>query len=460
MAPPALDLASEAQPVRSPQSPAQWRDGTSSTLKSSMIARHAAQERVQRSLRSHQLARNDLSTNYKNLQTCTSEKVSSTNELKELLAKRIRSVQASSLASKKCLGDLQAADGAMILPLELNVWRVAMRAQRPERELVRDPFELALEEEHKALTSSREALKAAAKDMEGIIWDLGKTLEELRFDWENKTDSAAIDEACLAAMERRPTRPQSRPGTPSSPLSAGLCSPTARETPRKLALSTGGMLSLIGKAPTDPHANVEANLDNEESRKRDSASLMLRANQAEHAAQATREHCEYLIADTRARCERALRKVEVTMTDRINETQDMCRRLEESTRDTQKSIVEVAHFKALTKGEMQSHDPPADLVGSQDLLRGTRMHRERISDPVTSASERHRHGLARNYAMLEGCYDEEEDSLKKLQKEKAALELDFADKTAALNLDIACRNQDGFVPSDEARAVPRYPGVT
>merc|ERR1719261_764871 len=91
--------------------------------------------------------------------------------------------------SKRSLAALRDADQAKAAPLQLNLWRQEMREQRPQRELVRDPFELALEAEQHALQTSQETLREAARSTEEMIWKLGEVHQSLKFDHEHKTES-------------------------------------------------------------------------------------------------------------------------------------------------------------------------------------------------------------------------------------------------------------------------------
>merc|ERR550514_1134097 len=118
---------------------------------------------------SHEATKTDNITRYQDVHANFQTKVYTTSQLAQLLQDRINSVNTSITLSKQSLGALQMSHQATLAPLQLCTWRQEQRLQRPERELVRDPCEIALEEEKDVLMDAREKLATNAGKTEQMI---------------------------------------------------------------------------------------------------------------------------------------------------------------------------------------------------------------------------------------------------------------------------------------------------
>lgn len=223
---------------------------------------------------------------------------------------------------------------------------------------------------------------------------------------------------------------------PQSPKGS-LAFSGAMTLPKGLGNTLGG---------TSPNAAAHNQLQ-EESRQQATMALIGKVKDLERAASMLRDDSDQLIQKTQADSDFALNQVEMCLSKRIQETTDMKTELETCISATDKSIATMMHCNSMTHDHMQSHQEPADLYSTRTSLRGKRMPRENIGDPVKTALDKHALGLAQNHGHLAGCHNAEATNLMQLQQAKAVCEADLRDKIAALQIDVTCKHQKAFAPN-------------
>lgn len=335
---------------------------------------------------------------------------------------------------------------ATLAPLQLCTWRQEQRSQRPERELVRDPCEIALEEEKDVLLDAREKLSSHADKTERMIKSLIKSLDDLNVDLTNKSHSLSIDQKCIGSMHK------------SWPTAGGSGGAAVPRSP-KGGLSNAGLMSLppiSGGGTLGPpdlnltchggtgHTHVAWNMQQEENRQQMTIQLVEKGKDLERAAQALREDSDNLIQKVCADSAYAKAQVDSMLARRIEETTSLKDQLTQAIADTAASIQKMMHCNSLTRDNLDSHNEPSDLVATRSGLRGKRMPRENIGDPVKTALDKHAESLRENHNHLIERHQHETATLKQLQQIKALCESDLADKTAALAIDTRCKNQTNF----------------
>jgi hypothetical protein len=192
------------------------------------------------------------------------------------------------------------------------------------------------------------------------------------------------------------------------------------------------------------HTHVAWNMQQEENRQQMTIQLVEKAKDLERSAQALREDSDNLIQKVCADSAYAKAQVEAMLARRIEETTSLKEQLSSAIADTGASIQKMMHCNAMTRDNLDSHNEPSDLVATRVGLRGKRMPRENIGDPVKTALDKHAESLRANHTHLVERHQHETGTLKQLQQIKALCESDLADKTAALAIDTTCKNQTSF----------------
>lgn len=440
--------------------PTEWHSSTMANLQAAARAQKIADEQYELSRTSHKKTLLENVNQYQNVHSNFEAKVETTSSLKHLLQERLNSVENSINASKMSLAALQTANQAKLPPLQLCTWRQEKRSGRPEREMIRDPVETSLEEEKGVLMESRVKLQEGATKTEVMIKSLLKMYDELSTDHANKDHSLTIDKKCISAMHRNwPTSGRAME-TPAQALLnrtprvgvSGLGSPLGGTMAKTASLGFSGAMTLP-HPPANLGLNVTGGTDHqaaawnqqqEETRQNETIKLVGKAKDLERAAQQLREDSDALIQKTDADSAHARNMVEMCLSKRIAETQDLKSTLESCISDTDKSISTMMHVNSMTGDNLQSHQEPSDLYLTRIRMREKRMPRESIGDPVKTALDQQAETLKLNHSHLQNCHFNETGTLMELQRTKAVCLADLQDKTAALSIDVKCKNQTMF----------------
>lgn len=430
--------------------PAQWHSQTETNLAMALRAHKLADEQFVSSALGHTYTWDDNVSQYQGVHQNFAKKVSTTRQLRDLLDERIRSLSRTIDDTRQTLSSLQAACAAKDEPMSLCQWRMEQRASRPERELVRDQFEISLEKERDALHMAQEKLKNQTKKTENAVQTLQLWKDELADDYQHKVESLKIDEQCMTTAHR--TWPaKGKPRMDRTLLAAG-------------ADVTGGggggrgmkMPSLPADDPSHSIASVR-NANDEEKRQTETMQRIAQARETERSASGLREENARCIAKTNKDCSTAKRHVEEAMTRRIEETQSMKKRLEWTIEETERKIQMISESMSKTGANLRSHDEPEAICSSREKFRNGRSHRENIGDPVTTSMDKHKYRLRRNQKHLEQCHIDEEGTIRTLEDAKRDLMSDLSDKVKALTIDLRCQNWATQHPAPKAAQVPQGP---
>eukprot|EP00746_Dinoflagellata_sp_MGD_P002981 gnl/MRDRNA2_/MRDRNA2_105811_c0_seq1.p1 gnl/MRDRNA2_/MRDRNA2_105811_c0~~gnl/MRDRNA2_/MRDRNA2_105811_c0_seq1.p1 ORF type:complete len:471 (+),score=109.50 gnl/MRDRNA2_/MRDRNA2_105811_c0_seq1:97-1413(+) len=408
--------------------PEDWHSSSNFAMNGAQEAQASARKQCDLSLRTHKQCLDENLTQYHTLHKSLQNKVNVSRQLADILQKRIRSVTSSIASSRESLDKLEQAHNAKNAPLALCSWRMDQRVKRPHRELIRDPFELALENENATLTDCQNRLKAGMMKTENCIASLEDSLKDLQYDFQVKSEALSIDDQCLRNTHRQWHKQVETSGAPL---------PKLKEVSSR--------------------AFTTQNTSNEDSRQAECMKRHTIAVDKERAAQELREESNKLIAQCQRNSDVAKANTEKTMQDRIHENQTMRKNLENKIRETNEKIQQVKHTSAETASQINSLNEPTKLCDTRDQWRKNRPYREQILDPVSTQLAEHRMHLMSTGQQLEQRQREELQSLQTLMKHKEQLQLDLKDKTSALHIDLDCLSHTN-VFQRSAKAMKPRPG--
>jgi len=283
---------------------------------------------------------------------------------------------------------------------------------------VRDGPELTLESEKSVIMDTQKRLAEAVRRTKAMITDLEGKLKDVRHDLDHKTQALGIDETCLRTTQR------------SYQTMMEL-------TPRAPAGSPAGRLPFAGRAAV-AQASLQESSRNELNRQQEAVRLGQHAASREEAAKAMRDDNKTLIARCQKATDDARAKTERALQDRINENQQMRRRLEGEIRETNNKIDHTKGTISETRSQIRALDEPMDLTTTCASFRKQRATREHITDPVSTKISEHQTMIIRAREELMGHHQSEKANLQDLNERKERLKDDMRDKTAALHIDLNC----------------------
>lgn len=395
-----------------------WHGETHKNMTQAVRSHRDATDQCELSARAHDTTVSDNLGQYNQLQSNLELKVKTTHRLLAMLQKRHDSVEGSAAAARQSLAQLEAALKAKDAPLKLNTFRMEQRETRPLREQVRDGVELALEDENNTLADTQRKLRDAIKRQKGTIKMLDDQLAELRHDIDHKTDALSVDEMCLRSTNR------------------SFQSVVERTSPKQLPTST--RLPAATKVSPAHQKHLHETGKNEVKRQQQAVRLNQKAIEAEEKAQADKEDNAKLIFRCQRAAEEALAKTEKAMEKRIQDNQNMKKRLEGKIRETDDKIDHTKRTMSETRTQIKHLDEPVELSSACNGWRQQRPTQECISDPVSTKLAEHQKMLLRAQDDLTGHHKVEKTCLHNLHGRREQLKQDLKDKTSALHIDLNC----------------------
>jgi len=323
--------------------------------------------------------------------------------------------------------ELQEAFHAKKAPMELCHWRLDRRAGRPKRELKRENFEIALDQEKEVLTDSMQRIQDSIRRTDSMIRKLVETRAELLDDLKHKSHALSIDDDCINAQHT---------------WGAGQGAHAALELPANAEHSKLPIAMMYGSRHEEQ----------EHSRQYDTVNRCKRAKKREQVAQELRDDSAKVMKTTYSACQTAHIHVQKQMQVNIDELQHMRKRLTNGIEQSNAKISHLQNTIVQTANEIASHNAPFNLAKTRLNLRGQRPGRENISDPVRDALDQQMASLDKNMEDLETRQQHEKQALGKLQQDKAALEADLADKSRALQIDLECQKKSSDLMSSHQSA--------
>lgn len=385
----------------------QWNNQTQLAMRHADTVRMHAEEILEKTSEVHYSTKNDNQTRHQMVHTALSKKIKTSQTLIKNLAAQIKVSETIIHKLLRSQATLKAQN-FIEKPLRLCSQRQEMRAKRPVREQVRDPVEIGLEDEKETLLTSSDKLKSLVDRMEHMIASFKP--EDLRFDEELKFHAMQLDIKCQKTIHRTWQVVDGKDNLALPPVAKG------------------------------PYANW--NVENEEYRQSECHTRISDSKEMEAAAQMLIDEIEETIQSTIAECQAAKDMVDKKLQESVQNIQSVRKRLTASMRDIDQKIELMRRSHLTTVREMRSHDEPFDLVAQKDGIRGSRKHREAITDPVSTALADHKAGLKQNHAELDRARAEVLQTIAMLEKAKTDIEHDLRDKTAALNIDLDCQQKN------------------
>lgn len=357
---------------------------------------------------------------YADLHSNLENKVRTSKRLIDKLTNRAKSVESTIAATEGSLAQLEDALRSKDAPLQMVNWRREQREKRPIREQVRDVVEVALEEERSSLVNQQHRLKDQIKKTKRMIVSLEHKLDELRHDLGEKHQALGIDETCLRSTQRSWQVMSDRSPVTSASLSGRISSETA-------------------KRGTMPHqAALHESSRNEVARQQQAVRLGYAASRREETSMELIEENRKVIARCQREASDMLARTERAMQSRIDENQNMRKRL---MNEVQATSTKINHTKGSiddTRSQIKSLEEPIALGTTCASWRRQRATGEHIKDPVSAKLYQQQSMLLRHAEDLKAHHQNERTHLQDLHERKHQLKEDLTDKTSALHIDLHC----------------------
>mmetsp|Transcript_33632 Transcript_33632/g.94467 ORF Transcript_33632/g.94467 Transcript_33632/m.94467 type:complete len:453 (+) Transcript_33632:106-1464(+) len=398
----------------------EWHQHTGFNMTQAQHSHSKAHKQNDRSQRAHEDTVNDNVSGYNDVQGSMEQKIKSTHRVLEKLQRRAASLEDSINQTKASHAQLEAALRAKEAPLQLCMWRMEQREKRPLREQVRDIVEVALESEKATIIDTQRKLHDAIKRTKVTIHDLEEKLEEVRHDIGEKKQALSVDEMCLRNTKRSYQTVLDRTPPPGG---TGRMSTTQKTYSTSLPLHESSR--------------------NESNRIQEAERLSQSGSNREAAAKALREDNSKIIARCQKLQEDACAKTERCTQERVNENQQVRRRLEDEIRGTHDKIDHTKNTITETRYQMKALEEPMDLTATCSSWRKQRATREHITDPVSTKIREHQMTVMRAHQDLSGHHSQEKGNLHDLKERRDRLNEDLRDKTAALHIDLNCLTHEG-----------------
>jgi len=411
------------------RTPNDWHQHSNMNMTFAANSQLQAHQQMDSSRRAHQDCFSANLNTYSDLHHTLENKVQDSNRLVDKLQSRSTSVQNSISNTMHSLAQVEAAHQAKEAPLNTCSWRIDQRERRPLREQVRDPPEIALEQERAALLEAQRKLADAAKRTRNMIARLQDTLQDLNSDISDKRQALAVDDMCLRTqhrvwqvhVERPGGRPSSgRPGSGRRAASMGATFPSAGS--RMIHHEDSSRNETGRQNEAHRHSQIAANTEQQSKELRDDNQRLI-------------DRCENAAQQACSRTERSLQ-------ERVNENQLMRRNLENEIKETNNKIDHTKTTISQTRNEIKSLEEPLALVATRDSWRKQRALREQIKDPVSTRLEDQKLCLIHTSETLRQHRMDEKTALTELQHNRERLKEDLRDKTAALHIDLNCLSNE------------------
>jgi len=397
----------------------EWHSHAMTNMSHASSSQRRASKQCDSSRRSHEETVSQNLNMYNEVHGTLEVKVQTSNRLIEKLQHRADSVEKTIEAAKFSLAQLVTARSVKEPPLQLCQWRMQERERRPLREQVHDHVEVALEDEKNALMQTQKSLSEAGRKTKEMIMKLESKLEELRYDLDQKRQALGVDEMCLRTAHRSYQTVVDR-----SPRARSETSSRLSGTPRR---SSSGLQA----------AHHESS-KNEVARQQEATRLSQRASERERMAKDMIKDNNSLIARCERTAQEAAARSERSFQDRINENQQMRRRLANEIRETHGKIQHTNSTIAETRMQIKALVEPADLCTTCSSWRKQRATKEHITDPVSTRLVEHQAMLLRSHEELKSHHQSEKSALQDLHERLEQLKDDLRDKTASLRIDMNC----------------------
>lgn len=397
--------------------PQSWHESASMNMTIAQRSHAKAGMQCEESRKAHQETVSSKYDMYNKLNVSLEDKVNSSQNLLGTLNWRADSLKSSIKHTCHSFSKLEAAFRAKHAPLQLCIWRIEQRKNRPLREKVRDIVENALEEEKFTLISTQNRLNKAMEQTKAMLAELESHLAEVRHDINQKGQALNLDQQCLRSAQNS-------------------FQSVLKHTKQPLPPSVSGWPSATWC--TGDHDAYLQSSQNELDRQSKVLYMDKATSNKEEAAKTLQLDNDELIAYCQNEAEKALIKSERATVDRIEENQRIKERLDAEIKETDARIDQTNSTISETRFQIGVLQEPLALTSTCASLRKQRAMNEHIMDPVTTMICEKETVTSRAKDELVKQQQREKASLQELLSRRHQLAEDFKDKSAAQNIDQLC----------------------
>mmetsp|Transcript_750 Transcript_750/g.1580 ORF Transcript_750/g.1580 Transcript_750/m.1580 type:complete len:501 (-) Transcript_750:181-1683(-) len=392
-----------------------WRQQTSKTIQSARSSQRWAHQTATMSRISHETARCDNDRKHGKVHNAFMDKIDRSKHLVEILAERVKSVEASITLTKLSCAEIMEAQAAKKAPLQLCLKRLEMRARLlPKGERKRDDVEFTLREEKETLEKSQALLIEQAGKADRVVSELVRVHEDLMEDLKVKTHSLHIDQDCVQAAR---TMGMATFHPPCEEPASAEC----HRTPSGIYAS---------------HPETQ-----EHRRQLETVTRTRQAKKKEEQADAVREESSRLMRQTSNNCNAAQGRSRLALDKSISEVRVIIDKLKLAIKNQEALISKTHGSLENTSEEMAIHEAPFNLATTRLTLRQQKKHSENIRDPVRAALDEQVKALKVNQEQLESRQADEKEALQDLKATLKKLKADLENKNQALDADMKLREE-------------------
>lgn len=343
-------------------------------------------------------------------------KLANTKELTKALQDQVAKVDDASRKLKASEEKVQRAAADKQAYLCVCKRRLELRAQRPEQEMVRDPFQEAIEVEEQALALARQELVEQLQLTKDHRPGLLDVKQEMLDDCLEKRRGGRIDHLCLLDSGHRPV------------LTTGDC----------VAAPTMAEVMEAGPPLSPGNAGPGTGKFNELQRKDMTKAIILKSQSLMLAAEEQCKRNQAQIEASARECLRANHKTTATMNRSVASKKAQKKQLEEHLEDVDRMIFAGQLSLEKTERKLKQHENPLQVLSRQFSLRQTRVERENIRDPVHEKLLVQLESVKNSANHLSTRVDGTQSVVQELKATRVQLQEALHLKTLALRLDMAC----------------------
>ncbi|XP_056633924.1 tektin-4-like [Diorhabda sublineata] len=305
---------------------------------------------------------------------------------------------------------IQQASKVLIIPESIANECIERRNDRMDVELIRDEVEEELTKEYSLCSQIRESFSSILKNVQRQLIDNRNAKQQLEFDWSDKKISHEIDTVNMS-LNNRSNTPLFKPGS--------VYYPRNQTTPEYWEQFT------------------EETVSKSESIRKKSIEL--------------RSIVDYILTNASRDLRTQADKVENALTDRIETTRNVIRRLENELKVTLRQIVDAEILKEKLKSGLRRLDTPIKLVQTRLDNRLSRPRVDNCRDEVHRGLMDEAKYTGESEAALRAELKQAEHSELRLIQIRGSLEREIIVKKKSLDIDVErIRNLRLYIPSATA----------
>eukprot|EP00929_Paragymnodinium_shiwhaense_P044370 TRINITY_DN22771_c0_g1_i1.p1 TRINITY_DN22771_c0_g1~~TRINITY_DN22771_c0_g1_i1.p1 ORF type:complete len:544 (+),score=141.18 TRINITY_DN22771_c0_g1_i1:112-1743(+) len=399
-----------------PENQASWQQKTVDTLNTARaLARLAQRNVLENSMAGKDGQKKSNSSTY-NVQNTIKKKMNVTGDLVKGLEDRVASMEDTIRQVGESLFSLQRAYRSKWSPLNVCERRLELRDSRPLQELIRDHCQEALEHERTTLIEARQELADQIESSKTMLVNLESTKAMLVQDLQLKRQSLRIDRTCLSPQKMKTQGAQTQ----------------------RLVLPQLGDVVNYAQPPSPLHADKESGPANDEHNALDTRGLITNAVRLEEEAMRLCNASDAAMIHTKRECGKAGNMSLNALARRVDETDELKRKLEAQLADTDEAITQTEISLNQTKKKLDAHEVPLNTLDKQFAMRSKKSTQEGIRDAVHEELETQLETVKKNVKLLTIKFQNTRDVLEQLRSSKKKMQDDHRMKLSALKIDDTC----------------------